>query len=113
MSPDDAADLLADLPDDRRQHFIAMMEKDDAEEHARAAQLPRALGRRHHDHRLRPGAASTTTAAEALESTARAGRGGRDRLLHLRARPLRAPARRLLAARAAHDAARTGRCATS
>ncbi|MBE0528635.1 MAG: CBS domain-containing protein, partial [Thermoleophilia bacterium] len=30
--PDDAADLLADLPDDRRQHFIAMMEKDDAEE---------------------------------------------------------------------------------
>ena len=32
MSPDDAADLLADLPDDRRQHFIAMMEKDDAED---------------------------------------------------------------------------------
>jgi magnesium transporter len=32
MSPDDAADLLADLPDDRRAHFIAMMEKDDAED---------------------------------------------------------------------------------
>ena len=32
MAPDDAADLLADLPDDRRQHFIAMMEKDDAED---------------------------------------------------------------------------------
>jgi Mg/Co/Ni transporter MgtE len=32
MAPDDAADLLADLPDDRRQHFIDMMEKKDAAE---------------------------------------------------------------------------------
>ena len=112
MSPDDAADLLADLPDDRRRHFIAMMEKDDAEDMLRAAQLPRALRRRHHDDQLRLGAPGRHR-LQGHRASARAGRRGGDRLLHLRGRPLRAPARRLLAARAGHDRRRTGRSASS
>jgi type VI protein secretion system component VasK len=44
MSPDDAADLLADLPEDRRQHFINMMEKDDAEDMRELLSYPEQWG---------------------------------------------------------------------
>ena len=80
--------------------------------HVRAAQLPRALGRRHHDDQLRLGAPGRHR-LQGDRAPARAGRRGRDRLLHLRGRPLGAPPRRLLAARAGHDRRRTGRSASS
>ena len=112
MSPDDAADLLADLPDDRRQHFIAMMEKDDAEDMRELLSYPEHSAGGIMTHRLRLGAPRRHR-RQGDRAAARAGGRGGDRLLHLRGRPLRAPARRLLAARAGHDAARAGRCATS
>ena len=101
MSPDDAADLLADLPDDRRQHFIAMMEKDDAEDMRELLSYPEhsAGGIMTTDYAW---ARLDDTADRGHRAPARAGGRGRDRLLHLRGRPLRAPARRLLAARAGH-----------
>ena len=107
MSPDDAADLLADLPDDRRRHFIAMMKKEDAEDMRELLSYP--------EHSaggiMTPDFAWVrleATAAEALESLRAQSRGRGDRVLHLRAGQLRAPARRHLAARpAAGHAART------
>jgi len=40
MSPDDAADLLADLPQDRARRLISLMEKEDAETYASCSRTP-------------------------------------------------------------------------
>ena len=57
MDPDDAADLLADLPKRARRAPAGADGQGRGRGRPRAAQLPRELGRRHHDHRVRPRAA--------------------------------------------------------
>ena len=82
--------------------------------HARAAQLPGALGRRHHDDRTSPGCAWRRPPAEALESLREQAEDVETVYYIYVRRPLRAPARRHLAARPVCSACRrTARSATS
>ena len=103
MSPDDAADLLADLPEERAQRLISLMEKEDAEDVRELLTYP--------EHSA-GGIMTTDYAWVGLEATA----GEALQMLRTQAEDVetvyyiyvldqeRAPARRVLAARAAHRA---------
>ena len=108
VSPDDAADLLADLPKRRATRLLSLMEREKADEIREPLHPPRELGRRHHDHRLRRGAARSHR-GRGHRAAARPGARGRDRLLRLRDRQARTPAGRHQPARPAHRAGRPPR----
>ena len=67
MSPDDAADLVADLSETARDEILALMERDEAAEVQELLALPRGHRRRDHDDRVRGGAGAPHARRETID----------------------------------------------